>query len=81
MNNRANNQNVICDVTGFKRKRSDVSYRWDGCLVLDVAWDPRPEYLIPPNINENVSVPDARPDQNSVFINPTPADLNKVPNF
>lgn len=78
---RGGNYNVICDVTGFKRKRSDVSYRWDGALVLPVAWDPRPEYLIPPNINDNVSVPDARPDQEAVFIDPLPSDLNRIPNF
>ena len=79
--NRANNQNVICDVTGFKRKRSDVSYRWDGCLVLPEAWDVRPQYLEVPNTNDNISVPDARPDQDAVFITPLPSDLNNVPNF
>lgn len=81
MRNRADNQNVICDVTGFKRKRSDVSYRWDGALVLPIAWDRRPEYLLTPNTTDNIGVPDARPDQDAVFINPTPADLNKIPNF
>lgn len=80
---KANRQSydVICDVTGFKRKRKDVSYRWDGCLVLPMAWDPLPAYMIPPNTTDDISVPDARPDQPAVFISPTPADLNKIRNF
>jgi hypothetical protein len=79
--NRADNQNVICDVTGFKRKRSQVSYRWDGALVIAEAWDPRPQYLETPNTTDSIAVPDARPDQDAVFIAPLPSDLNNVPNF
>jgi hypothetical protein len=79
--NRQRNQNVICDTTGFKRKRSQVSYQWNGTLVLPEAWDPRPLYLNPPNVTDNISVQDARPDTDAVFINPTPADLDRVPNF
>ncbi len=81
MKNRANNQNVICDTTGFKRKRSDVSYQWNGTLVLPEAWDPYPQYLIPPNTTDNIGVPDSRPDSEAVFITPLPSDLDNVPNF
>jgi len=79
--NRQSHQNVICDTTGFKRKRSQVKYQWNGTLVIPEAWDPKPLYLIPPNVRDNVSVPDSRPDVPAVFINPTPADLARVPNF
>lgn len=78
---RQNNQNVICDTTGFKRKRSQVNYQWNGTLVLPEAFDPYPEYLISPNPMDNLAVPDARPDTEAVFIDPTPADLDNVPNF
>lgn len=81
MSKRSGNQNVICDTTGFKRKRSQVTYQWNGTLVLPEAWDPRPLYLDTPNVMDNISVPDARPDTEATFIEPTPADLARIPNF
>lgn len=33
--------NTICDVTGFKVKRSQVLKRWEGFYVIDDAWHPR----------------------------------------
>ncbi len=73
----------IDDVTGFKRWRSQGTYRWDGCLVTtnEGAWDPRPLYLIPPNSTDQIAVPDSRPDTEPQEIFPVPADLDNVPNF
>lgn len=33
--------NTICDVTGFKVKRSQVLKRWEGFLVIPEAFHPR----------------------------------------
>ena len=36
-----NDSNTICDVTGFKVKRSQVLKRWEGLYVIDKAWHNR----------------------------------------
>jgi hypothetical protein len=72
---------VICDVTGFKRWRSELSYQWNGLLVLPEAWDPRPQYMEVPNTHDNITVPDARTPGPDVLIFPVPSDLDNVPNF
>ena len=33
--------NTICDVTGFKVKKSQVMRRWEGFYVIGDAWHPR----------------------------------------
>jgi hypothetical protein len=37
----AHDSNTICDVTGFKVKRSEVLRRWEGYYVTAEAWHPR----------------------------------------
>jgi hypothetical protein len=37
----ANDSNTICDVTGFKVKKSQVLRRWEGFYVIDEAWHER----------------------------------------
>ena len=36
-----NDSNTICDITGFKVKRSQVLRRWEGLYVIDAAWHNR----------------------------------------
>jgi len=36
-----NDSNTICDVTGFKVKKSQTLKRWDGFRVIQDAWHPR----------------------------------------
>ena len=36
-----NDSNTICDVTGFKVKRSQVLRRWEGFYTIDKGWHPR----------------------------------------
>ena len=36
-----NDSNTICDITGFKVKRSQVLRRWEGFYVIPEAWHPR----------------------------------------
>lgn len=36
-----NDSNTVCDVTGFKVKRSQVLKRWEGFFVIPEAYHPR----------------------------------------
>lgn len=71
---------VICDRTGKKLWRSQVKKEWDGLLVWERVWDPYPEYLIPPNTMEIISVPEARPDPPNIFVVPNPNYIPYRPN-
>lgn len=67
---------VICDRTGKKLYRSQCVKEWNGLLVWKSVVDPYPEYLIPPNTREDISVPEARPDAEvDIFNVPNPNDL------
>lgn len=46
--------NCICDVCGFKYKRSQLKKRWDGAIVCSEDWEPRhPQDLIKPQAERN----------------------------
>ncbi len=66
---------VICDRSGSKVKRKDCVIQWDNLLVRKDLVDPFPEYLIPPNTAEDLSVRNARPEGPDVFVTPNPNDL------
>lgn len=66
---------VICDRTGEKLWASECKMEWNGLFVKKSVWDPRPEYLISPNTQENLSVPIARPESADVFNTPSGEDL------
>ena len=36
-----NDSNTICDITGFKVKKSQLIRRWEGLYVLPEAWHER----------------------------------------
>jgi len=59
----ANDSNTICDVTGFKVKRSEVSERWEGFLVLSEAHHPRQPQDYPPKIVKQTVYGDVRTEQ------------------
>lgn len=42
--------NTICDVTGFKKKASEVVKRWDGFYCIPEASHPRHPQDFPPTI-------------------------------
>jgi len=55
----SNDSNTICDVTGFKKKKSEVVKRWDGFYVVPEAWHPqqpqdKPIILGPQKIFEDI---------------------------
>jgi hypothetical protein len=63
--------NTICDTTGFKVKRSEVSRRWEGFYVISDAWHPRqsqdfpvapkPQRVVKDVRLENLTTEDALP--------------------
>ena len=60
--------NVICDRSGFKRKRSECRKQWNGLLVLDKFWERRqPQDKLPPVI-DNLTVADPRPEPRDIFV-------------
>lgn len=68
---------VICDRTGRKLWASQCKMEWDGLLVQKTRdiWDPKPEYLEVPNTQENLNVPNARPEGEQIFYTPNPNDI------
>lgn len=53
--------NTICDVTGFKVKRSECRVRWDGMVVIPDAWETRQPQDFAPTIRPERVITDARP--------------------
>lgn len=53
--------NAICDISGFKYKRSQMKKTWDGLLVGREWWDPKHPQLNVRGRRERLSVPDPRP--------------------
>ena len=60
--------NCICDVCGFKFKRSQLRMRWDRLLVCQADWEPRqPQDFVRP-VRDSQRVPDARPEATDYFV-------------
>ena len=55
--------NTICDVTGFKKKSSEVIRRWEGYYVIPAAWNPRQPQDFAPTILETVTYQNTRFEQ------------------
>ena len=67
-----NDSNTICDVTGFKVKRSEVLRRWEGFYVIPEAWHPRqpqdtPVIPIKQRVFEDVRIEDLETDSAQGF--------------
>ena len=57
--------NTICDVTGFKVKRSAVERRWEGFYVIAAAWHPRQPQDIPVIPDPQKTYKDVRTQDNN----------------
>lgn len=55
-----NDSNTICDITGFKVKKSEVLKRWDGFYVIPEAWHPRQPQDFPVVPEKQKVVPEVR---------------------
>jgi len=59
---------VICDVSGFKRKSTQVMKRWDGKIVRIEDFDERhPQDMIQPRVDRQ-HVEDPRPRATDYFL-------------
>lgn len=67
--------NVVDDVTGLIKKRSECRLTWDNLLVADDQWDVKhPQLIIKPK-QDNPAVPLARPEGEIEFYVPTADEL------
>jgi len=60
--------NCLCDMCGFKYKRSELKFRWDGLLVCDKDWEPQHPQEFVEGRRDDLSVPDPRPEGEDVFL-------------
>jgi len=59
------NHLVVCDICGNKRYRTECDFTWDGFLACHTlnCWYPKdPLFLIPPIINDPLTIQDVRPE-------------------
>ncbi len=57
--------NMICDVTGFKYKASQLKKRWDGLWVRKESWEPRHSADFQRGVKDDPSVDVSRPDNDT----------------
>lgn len=63
---------AICDRCGFKYRLSQLRKEWTGLMVCEADWDPKPSELRPPAVRpEGLPVPNARPDPEPVYRDPS----------
>lgn len=60
--------NVICDRTGFKVKRSQCKYEWNGLLVREEDWEERQPQDFVRGVPDGKPVKDLRPETADVFV-------------
>lgn len=69
--------NVIDDLHGFKRKRSECRLRWDNLLVPEEDWEPRHPQDFLRSRRDKIKIKDARPERDDVF-EASPVDPNDL---
>ena len=67
--------NAICDQSGFKVRLKRLEKQWDSAMVLSCWRDPRPKQLQVPPVRENPFAQNMRPEQPSVFVETSLADV------
>lgn len=65
---RAGDNWVVCDLCGFKYRRSEVRLRWDGAVVCHKDWEPRHPQEFVRGVKEKAGVDLARPDPEVITI-------------
>ena len=69
--------NVICDVCGFKLKRSQTRKRWDGLLVCDADWEPRHPQDYVKGTPRRSRILDSRPEGCDRFVDGGPIEWDE----
>lgn len=60
---------AICDVCGFKYKRSELRLRWDKALVCEDDWEVRhPQESLRSRTDRIIGQGEKRPEQTDTFI-------------
>lgn len=59
--------NFICDQCGKKYKSSQMMKQWDGLITCKRCYDPRNPQDFVRGVQDNQSVPIARPDSDPTF--------------
>jgi len=59
--------NVIEQINGFKRKRSECRMRWDNVLMTEEDWEERHPQDFLRSRKDKIKVRDARPEAEDVF--------------
>lgn len=60
--------NVICDISGFKYKRSECQKTWDGFIVHRKYFERRHPQDFVKASHDRQAVPEARPPGEDVFV-------------
>lgn len=74
---RDGDNNIICDRTGFKIKRSEAQKEWDGQLVRKESWEARHPQDFPAKPRVPSQVREARSD-NRYFLDRSPEVLEEA---
>jgi len=60
---------MICDVCGFKKRKSQMRRRYDGAMVCSEDWEPRhPQEIARQREPDRISVPVSRPEPTDYFL-------------
>jgi hypothetical protein len=77
-----------CDVCGFDYLRSELKLRWDGAIVCDKDWRPKPPqedgFIIPTRVPPTLNVHDSSPDSfvvSDVWSSTLDFSVRDTPNF
>ena len=69
---------LICDVCGFRIRRSQIRKRWDGLMVCASDWEPRhPQDFVKGRV-DRMAVPIARPEPVDNFLTESITDPEKI---
>lgn len=60
--------NVIDDRTGFKKKKCECEYEWNGLLVSKDEWEERQPQDFVRGVPDGKPVKDLRPETKDVFV-------------
>jgi hypothetical protein len=73
---RKGDNNVICDVCGFKLKASQLRKRWDGLMVCEKDWESRhpQDYVRGRRDNQTPSIVRSEPDDKFLTANEVTVD-------
>lgn len=61
---------AICDVCGFKHRKSELRKRWDGLTVCEPDWEPRHPQESVRGRKDKIFVDNPKPRPADIFVEP-----------